>query len=564
VTSAAGQHRNSMSVLVCARVLKGVRIRQYFPKYGEGEQYQSQGKFGLGVFEGIVHDVLEVDEKEMDRFFSPVFREAVSLHFRKVWLHVRYEDGDIGDLLLDEVSGQTRTGKRDTAGTWTFEPVILDDMAQDSKVVDTVQKCAATHSIPIDLSVGDIVRQFVRLLHLKEDAMCFGPDHRLGASDITFLTDWSALAQSVTREFAPHVSCGCTGHGAESITSPDIESLRCQRSRVLNAASPQHVHQAVRLSANDGVTTDSESAAAEGPKPKSRLSPLTILVSATSTATPPVSWLLYVGSERRLLLRRPLPADEDGRRRMRGFSGAEAQADGNFVVWGCNTAPSGEVCLPARGPDGCRMRVRPWEMRPHCSAIFPAFTHALPYLSRPSEAGPAAVSTSPLQSPSTATSIAEPAAVTAAAEAPPVPSIAEAPLATQQNSAVPLLAPPHTATTHASPWHPPSSVFDRADPPAAVPPLLPRGAAAAHSVAAPAAGSCNLSALVDPLVPRPVRDPAAAAAMSGYAADGGESKQQRRGGGVSSPRGRASPRRRGRSRRGDGSDGGGSKRRRNG
>ena len=96
----------------------GMRIAQYYEGYGEGEELKKKGKFGFGVFEGIVKRVRLSDVETMKRNYD------VIPDVFKVWLRTEYEDEDDADLFLDAVVGATRTAIRDSKGDWIIDEII--------------------------------------------------------------------------------------------------------------------------------------------------------------------------------------------------------------------------------------------------------------------------------------------------------------------------------------------------------------------------------------------------------------------------------------------------------
>lgn len=146
-----------------ASALNGAKIRQYYPDYGEGETHETRGKFGLGIFAGIVSEVW-LDDKPMK-----------GERGRRVNFRVNYEDGDEADVGFRQLTAVTRGAKDGRlADGYALAPVLLEDSLQDKKVLHEVRRAALAADIKLDESLPDNVREFARQLHVREEFAMMG------------------------------------------------------------------------------------------------------------------------------------------------------------------------------------------------------------------------------------------------------------------------------------------------------------------------------------------------------------------------------------------------------
>jgi hypothetical protein len=360
------------SVLEYAKALVGMKIAQYFPDYGEGEREQTLGKYGYGVFEGILHSVLESNDDDMKDFFKLRTRPLEWKHdVRKIWLHLEYEDGDSGDLYLEAVVGVNRTAKRDATGRWIIDAIILRDDQQPKTVVECVSIAAEANAIPLDRSAGDTVRQFARMLHVREECICAGA----ASAEPAFPTGWAALVNS--DRFGPGYSACGGGLGpvpngsqyADAVKKEVARNKKLPKTSAAAAAAaaaatpaaskPARLPQAGKSpspSSGPGPSAPPARAHAEPPPKKRKVwpcspppsspppppSPPPQAVPAAATGSTRAggggksTWLLYADAAGRLLMRRRLRPGDPVQRRILGLGDSEEQADGCRLVRGCS------------------------------------------------------------------------------------------------------------------------------------------------------------------------------------------------------------------------------------
>ena len=144
-----------------ALALKGAKIRQYYPGYGEGEPNEQKGEFGLGVFAGEVTDVWQEEDKEDDE---------VGL---RVVFTIEYEDDDVDDVGFRQLTAMTR-GSKNLQGGYAKVAVVLDDELQDKEVIQAVRRAAADAGMNLGQDCPNVVCQYARQLQVQEELTMIG------------------------------------------------------------------------------------------------------------------------------------------------------------------------------------------------------------------------------------------------------------------------------------------------------------------------------------------------------------------------------------------------------
>ena len=139
-----------------AAALTGAKVRQYYEGYGKGEQFETQGIYGMGVFAGTVADVRRERCPRLDE---------IGL---RVVFTIQYEDGDAVDIGLGQLASMTMVGDEAV-------PVLVEDKLQDTSVVQEVRRAALpVVGLKLDESCVDVVCEYARMLQVQEELAMIG------------------------------------------------------------------------------------------------------------------------------------------------------------------------------------------------------------------------------------------------------------------------------------------------------------------------------------------------------------------------------------------------------